>query len=1046
MEKIGHILYAMLRKLFILTLNLFFLLSFTSIGLAKKNFTSITVVDTSSFPPFSFLDDQNRPQGISIDLWKLWSKKNKIKVNFKLINWEEALELVKKREDCIISDIYYTEDRSKYFDFSNPYLKIDINIFFHKDIYGIKDIYSLSGFNIGIIKNYSIEEYLRKNFPSYTLVTFPDEKRLFQSLFNNELKVFILEKPTAIFFLSQKKEGQNFKFVSKPVFTQDLRAAVKKGNKVLLDLVNSGFSKITDKEKQEILKKWQGESFFNKEIVYKLIVIFAGSIFLFLLWNISLRVKVNNKTKELSKLTSQFKAILLSLGDALIVTDKEGKIILMNAIAEKLTGWKLQQAMDKNISDVFVIVNNFTRKKVDNPVEKVLKTGKIVELANHTKLISREGQEYHIADSAAPVIDEKNDLLGTVLIFRDVTEEYNLRNKIYYQKILLEKAFSLAKACVLEIDLKNNYIKADDNAYQLIELDKNKQISVDLLFKLIKQEDKDKVKENIQKISSKNFIKLKFRIKTLETKKIRIIFALGEYDKTNDKIILVAQDITEFWELKEKISQSEEKYKTIFEETPIGIIVYDKNTVIQECNDSLAKVIGINKEKLIGFNLQEQLDNIKLKEAILLSLQKGFSSYEGNYMSKLNKKEVFIKCIFKALKKEDNIIGGIGLVEDITEIEKHRQELFKIEKLTSVGLLAGGIAHDFNNLLTAIFGQIRIAREKLDSLNPAFHNLENALVTIERAKKISAQLLSLTKSWEPIKSIFNLKDSILELVELHLSGSKIKPVYNFSSDYFYLEGDKTQIEQAISNIIINAKQAMNEKGILEINLKHIEVKDKEKNILTQGKYIVVEIKDIGPGIPADHLDKIFDPYFTTKETGSGLGLSITYSIIKKHKGEIRVESKLDKGTTFFIYLPAYLKEVKLEQEKQEQIIPSKRAKILFIDDEIMLLTTFKELLEMYGYEVEIASTGEEGLIKYKRALAVGNPFDIVITDLTIPGAMGGKEIIPKILEINPEAVCIISSGYSQDPVIANYKEYGFKAALQKPFEIEELLKLLNRLL
>ncbi|MDK2922299.1 MAG: hypothetical protein PWR24_1856 [Desulfonauticus sp.] len=1016
-------------------------------SLVKAKVEKVVVLGGTSYAPFIFLDAKQQPQGIFVDFWKLWSQKTKVKVEFKLTTFKQALELVQKEENHVLSGFFYSQEREKYFDFSVPYLKIDTTIFFHKNILGLKDLSSLAGFDIGVIKGDFAEEYLKNHFPSYNLEPFPTVKELFRAVFEHKIKVFILDKPTGLFFLSQKKEGEEFRYLTKPIYTQKVVAGVKKGNPELLNLINSGFSQITDKESKEILKQWSGEYVLNKKKIYQFILALTVIIVLFLLWNFLLRFQVKKRTRELARLSSQFETTLLSLGDAMIATDLKGNITLMNPVAESLTGWSLEEAKGQKLTEVFKIVNALTRKPALNPVEKVLSTGKVCGLANHTKLISKTGQEYHIEDSAAPIIDQQGNPLGVVLIFRDISKEYELKEELLSQQILLEKAASLAKLIVLEIDLKTEKVRANQNAYSLLELDRKEELTLEYLLTLLTEQDKKLFREKINKLAPED--SSTFELKLNINKLNKVVLSFIEYQKEKKKLMVVAQDITEITELKEKILQSEEKYKAVFEQAPIGIMVYDKDSTIKECNDFLANIIGTTKENLLGFNLIGRVINIKLKKAIKDSLEKGIGFFEGSYTSILGNKTAIVRATFKALKRDGEIIGGIGLVEDITEIERHKEALFKKEKLESIGTLAGGIAHDFNNLLTAIFGQITLAQKKLAPSHPSFKNLEKTQATIERAQKIAGQLLSLTKGWEPIKETVDLKTILPLIAELDLSGSKVKAIYYFPEENYLVEGDKVQLEQAFSNIILNAKEAMPGGGTLTISLNHKSIKESSETLpsLPQGDYIYLEIKDTGIGIDREVLNKIFDPYFSTKKTGSGLGLAIVHSIIEKHKGFIFVESEKGKGTTFKIYLPASSeKKLASQRAKKTQEHTLKKARILFLDDEEVLQETFKELLESYGYEVETASTGEEALEKYKKSLEENKPFHVTIMDLTIPGGMGGKEVIPHILALNPEALCIISSGYSHDPVLANYQDYGFKAALQKPFEIEKLLELLDKLL
>lgn len=1009
----------------------------------------ITVVGDTSYAPFIFLDSHSQPKGIFVDLWKLWSEKTKVQVNFKLVPWNEALNLAKEKSNHVICGFFYSEERAKYFDFSKPYLKLDTNIFFHKDIYGIKDLDSLSGFNIGVVKGDYAYKYIKNRHPEYTIITFNTVTDLFHSVFNNEIKVFIIDKPVGLFFLSQNKKGNEFKISSKPLYSLDVVAGVKKGNRELLQIINLGFSKIKQSEKEEILKEWQGTEIIDlKKIIIAICFLISATI-VFFLWNFILQKKINKKTEELIELNQKFKTTLMSIGDALITTDDKGKITIMNPVAEQLTGWKKEEAIGRSLNEVFHIINGVTGEPAMDPVKKVFETGKVQGLANHTILISKNGKRYHIADSAAPILDKNNYIIGCVLIFRDVTEEYTTTQYIAKQQKIIERACDIAKIAISEFDNSGNLVFANSVAYSVFDVDKGISVTRDFLLSLILPQDVPKVKENLKKLNKGEFVTLNFRLKSPKTKIIKEIFATGELDKNTNNTILVGQDITYFTKLKEKLVQSEEKYKALFDQSPLGIIVYDKDTTITECNEVFATGIGTQRENLIGFNMKDNINNKGVLQAVLDSLDKGMGYYEGEYTSVLGNKTGYVRCIFKAIRNEKNeITGGVGIVQDLTELEKHRQEMFKLAKLESIGTLAGGIAHDFNNLLTGIFGQINLAKTKLKPTHESYNNLLKAEEVLDRAKRITNQLLSLTKGWEPVLEPIDLKGFLKNIVEFDLSGSRVKPVYNFPEKISPIMGVLSQLERALSNIIINAKQAMEQGGTLEVTLSNRKI-DREDEIpgLQVGEYVCIEIKDSGDGIDKNVLDKIFDPFFTTKPNGTGLGLTTSFSIIKKHGGTILVKSKMGVGTTFIIYLPS-IKEEK-SSVKEEIHIPqniSKQGKILFLDDEEMLQEIVKEALAMHGFSVDVASTGEEAIKKYKDAYHSGNPYSLVIMDLTIPGGMGGKETIREILKINKDAKCVITSGYGDDPVLANYKKYGFKAALQKPFQLETLIRMVNELI
>ncbi len=392
--------------------------------------------------------------------------------------------------------------------------------------------------------------------------------------------------------------------------------------------------------------------------------------------------------------------------------------------------------------------------------------------------------------------------------------------------------------------------------------------------------------------------------------------------------------------------------------------------------------------------------------------------------------------------KESNIVGVVLVFRDVTHEKMLEEELLKTRKLESIGVLAGGIAHDFNNILSAILGNIELAGYRIaeeDTRTAAL--LADAEKATKRATKLTGQLLTFSKGGEPVKELTSLSDMVTESANFVLHGSKIVCNFSFPDDLWMVDVDSGQIGQVIQNITINAKHAMPEGGSIIIRCENVEDTASETLLsVDSGDFVRISIQDTGVGIPKDILEKIFDPYFTTKQTGSGLGLAICHSIINKHEGHITVSSTIGKGTTFTIYLPAIRShtESAVFTEKTEEVPATKSARIMVMDDEKMLLDVAALQLSVLGHEAVLVKDGAHAINKYQELQDNGTPVDIVIMDLTIPGGMGGQETAEKLLKIAPDAQLIVASGYSNDPVMANYSRYGFRTAITKPFDLKQL--------
>jgi PAS domain S-box-containing protein len=395
--------------------------------------------------------------------------------------------------------------------------------------------------------------------------------------------------------------------------------------------------------------------------------------------------------------------------------------------------------------------------------------------------------------------------------------------------------------------------------------------------------------------------------------------------------------------------------------------------------------------------------------------------------------------------RDSRVIGVVVVFRDITEQHRLEQELYKAHKLESLGVLAGGIAHDFNNLLTAIIGNLSMAR--LDAAGSAIgRQIEAAEKAALRAQGLTQQLLTFAKGGAPIKAVASIADLVREAAEFSLHGAKTRYAMTAPPDLWAVEVDAAQMSQVINNLIINADQAMPGGGTITIELANRHLDPSQGVPLPAGPYVEIRVADQGHGIAPDHLERIFDPYFSTKQTGSGLGLASCYSIIKRHGGHIAVSSWPGEGAVFTMYLPARPDQAMAEPVvgASDQPLPGK-GRVLVMDDEEMVGELAQAVLERLGYEADYAGEGGQALVMYRKAREAGRPYDVVIMDLTIPGGMGGQEAIRELLRLDPAARAIVSSGYAQDPVMANYREYGFAAVLAKPYSLEALSRVLHEL-
>lgn len=402
--------------------------------------------------------------------------------------------------------------------------------------------------------------------------------------------------------------------------------------------------------------------------------------------------------------------------------------------------------------------------------------------------------------------------------------------------------------------------------------------------------------------------------------------------------------------------------------------------------------------------------------------------------------------------QQGEVVGVVSVADDITERKKMEEAIARVEKLEAIGVLAGGIAHDFNNILTAVLGNIALARARMPHDEEMARLLAEAEKAGWRARGLTQQFVTFAEGGAPVRKTRSIRPLLQEIPELMLRGSNIALSVDAPEDIWPANFDEAQIGQVLQDMVQNAKQAMRAGGRLQIRARNAELGDNDVNGLPPGPYLKIDIADTGPGIPREVIGKIFDPYFSTKAEGTGLGLTTAYSIMKRHDGSIEVESQPGRGATFSLYLPGIVNyreasPVQAATVKAKPSVPIQSgARILLMDDEDMVRSVGSRILKGLGYEVECARDGDEALTLYRMAYASNQRFAAVILDLTVPGAMGGKDCIEQLKTLDPGVKALVSSGYGNDPVLANFAEYGFSGMIPKPYRVDEIRQTLSLVL
>jgi PAS domain S-box-containing protein len=524
--------------------------------------------------------------------------------------------------------------------------------------------------------------------------------------------------------------------------------------------------------------------------------------------------------------------------------------------------------------------------------------------------------------------------------------------------------------------------------------------------------------------------------------------------------VAMVRDVTERRRFEQEIAADKESLAVTLRSIEDGVITTDVQGKIIMINNAGENLTGWTSKEAIGRSLKS-VYNIAIDLQAQARAQKTGSRNEAQSillsmpenatLHSRQGREHVIEQVASPIRDSKNEVAGVVLVfRDITERQRNEAERRKAETLEQLGLLAGGIAHDFNNLLTAIIGNISLASLLLppnDEMGTRLNDAKNASM---RARDLAQQLLTFARGGAPIKKTASIGKLIQDTVSFSLRGSHSRSEFLFGADLWPAEIDPGQISQVIANLVVNADQAMPNGGTLRVSCDNFSYDSATTPAVTDlppGDYIRIAIRDEGTGISEECIKRIFDPYFTTKAKGNGLGLATTYSIIKNHNGLINVESKVHFGSTFTIYLPALRHhQVPVEPPRQMNEVVSGTGRILIVDDEEAIRDLVEFTLDRLGYKVSQAESALEGVELYRQKLEAGERFDAVILDLTLPGGMGGKEALKRLIEIDPTVNAIVSSGYAMDATMSRYQDFGFRGVIAKPYEAAELGKIVHEVI
>jgi PAS domain S-box-containing protein len=795
--------------------------------------------------------------------------------------------------------------------------------------------------------------------------------------------------------------------------------------------------------------------------------------------NRKLRQEISSRRlaeQAVSRGEERFKSFLDNLGDLAYEADAHGNVTYANRAAEKVTGKPLRHIIGKPFLRFF---EEASQETAADAYRRTL-NGESPEY----ELTFTNGRVYLFKNE--PLKDGTGKIIGVLGTARDITGRKQVENSLRESEERFRAVFEGSLDAIFISDPESGIIlDANPAASELLQLPLESIVGTHHTrhYPVSSRESAEELFDRLARFED-----------TADPVEIRVLCGdgsekpvevLAQLIQIGGKPVLhsLLRDTRVRKRAETALRESEERYRSFFEGSPIPLWEVDASEVKRHTNalrnsgvldlgayfdrhpeEALqcwrkARVVEMNRACLALFEATSKEEIREVHRRVLP--KEGYSGFIGGVLAiaegktsseryvtgrTLKGREKHVHYRWSVVPGHENTFSRMLVsIVDVTDRVRLERELLRVQKLESIGILAGGIAHDFNNLLTAISTNLSMARMYGNLQEDVSEMLRDAEKASSRAKSLTQQLLAFAKGGKPIKKTVSIRELLVDMVEFALSGSNVRSEYSFPEDLWNVSVDEGQIGQVIHNLVINAVHAMPNGGTVQVSAENILIDRQGQLPLNEGKYVSVSIRDHGIGISKKHLNSVFDPFFTTKQKGSGLGLTTSFTILKNHGGHIRVTSEVDVGTRVEVFLPAC--EEALEEGKGEKKeLPRGRGRVLLIDDEEAILRSASEMLKRFGYDVVPVRDGENGIRSYREARAAGVPFDAVIMDLTIRGGKGGKEIVQELKAIDPDAKVIVCSGYSDDPVMANCREYGFCAVMKKPYQIEEVGKLLREVM
>lgn len=745
--------------------------------------------------------------------------------------------------------------------------------------------------------------------------------------------------------------------------------------------------------------------------------------------------------------------ILARIADAVVAMDKEGRVTYLNAAATTMYNLNEKEILGKVFSDV---VTCYVEEGGQERTCDCLLVGRKKCQSENTH-VTREGKRIPVEMSISELTDSSGANIGSLSVIRDISERKRVLQVLEESENRLRRMTDAVPGAVYKLIQnaagRRSFLFMSRGCQELIGLSAEQLTGeMELLFSLVLPVDlpalrlaMDDSAKTLQPFASE------FRVRTGDGRTKWMLMRALPHPAPDGAVIWngFLIDTTERRERADFLHSIFSGVESLIAVVDVGmdgeLRVAELNPAYQRLLDKLGLSFRGRTFRELQLELPEDVYGIMVAH-YQQCLQSGASVQYERKIEVRGSLEWLLTRLSPLRDAQGRIFRIVSMSNVITESKQREEERLRASKLDALGVLAGGIAHDFNNIIMGISLNLDLLLNEMDPGDSLVELVRESSYATSRAGELSRRLLVFAKGGKPVKQVVDIRHALRSVVDFALTGSNLKADYQIDPDLECVDVDLGQISQVLDNLVINAREACRDGGILEVRAKTVEIREEQSVGLRPGRYVRVDIQDHGPGIPEEIINKIFDPYFTTKPGGNGIGLATCYTTLKNHEGMITVESQPGQGSTFSIHLPVAAEGEGLESGDTQAYVEPGSSRLLLIDDDSLILSTMSRALRLHGYEVSTAAEGYAGAELYREALESGTPFDFVLLDANIPGGLGGESALRALQELDPEARVILCSGYSASNLLSDWETLGFKGRLQKPFSVYDVSQILQRIL